>query len=642
VADAAVLAWLAVLVFARARAAWRLRQVGALLWLAAIAEALWFARPYAAQVTILSGGDDWLTYEHLGRAIIGDPLLRQPGPAAGQGTAFYFQPLYPYFLALAHLAFGESLFGAVLVQRLLVAAAAGWTAAMSKRLFGDAAGWIALIAGGIFLYVKLGRWSGVFLAESLFTPLLVAWAWLLVRAATEPTSAARLVLTGAVGGIATLLRTTLFVAWPLVLPLWAVALRHRRIGSTAIVVAAMLAVAGTLTVRTWIVTGAGAMAPSSGGIALLVGNTPAATLAAAPAAREAAYERLGLAPQTRVVAEYAFQRPSEFFGNLGRKALYSAGLFRLSGIEGTGIRVGAFSLWYLGMWVAALAGVFLMLRSHERPSAVAWIPGALALTHFAVMVAFLPNVYGDRQILPGYPLLIPYAAVAAVPLVAWTRRHETAAAAIVLPALTLLVFLPASSAVSDVITFATASPWRHYVLLAATAIAVSRLATSSIVQRAVLTALVIGPFVTRPAFNRFAAESSRDPFPWVVAAMLLVPAAFLARGRFMRPRTAAAAAIALLVLALVMPFLPGGDGGLAGELSDIRRGLANAVSGNEESRRELMIDVRSLAGDALEPVTTAAAIVARGYPLAALAIVAGLVLARFRRRAREVPSATAP
>ena len=47
------------------------------------------------------------------------------------------------------------------------------------------------------------------------------------------------------------------------------------------------------------------------------------------------------------------------------------------------------------------------------------IPGIAALSHLAVTVLIFPNIYGDRLILPLYPLLIPYAAFAVGPVVEW-------------------------------------------------------------------------------------------------------------------------------------------------------------------------------------------------------------------------------
>ena len=265
--DLIVLSWLAALVVIGARQAWREARVGRLLWLAVIVEALLFALPYASRPVVLSGGDDWLMYEHLARAIaFGDLLLREPGLGAGQGTPFYFQALYPYFVAFTHLLFGDGIFGVAFAQRLLLGAATGWIAATATRLFGERTGWIALGIGGLLMYAKGGPWARVLLAEPLFTPLLAWWAWLLVRTATEAPRWPRLVLTGVIGGLGTLIRSTLFLALPVVLLLWSASVRPRRARATIVLVVSLVAVLGMMMFRTWTVTGTiGGLAPSTGG-----------------------------------------------------------------------------------------------------------------------------------------------------------------------------------------------------------------------------------------------------------------------------------------------------------------------------------------------------------------------------------------
>lgn len=418
--DLVVLSWLAAIVAMRATAAWRMVSLGRLFWLAAIFEALRHSSPYAGAVVILSGGEDWLSYEHLARAIaLGDPMLWAPGKAAGQGTAFYYQPLYPYFVALTHLVFGDGIFGVALVQRLLLAATVGWVAAMTRRLLGVAAGWVAFIGGGLFLYIQGGRWTDVLLAEPLFLPLMAGWTWLLVRAATEPASQGRLIVAGVVGGLATLTRSTLLLGWPLVLPVWWASLRARRVRAIAVVVATMIAVVATATLRNWVVSSTIVPVTTSFGINLYIGNEPPRPIAPAPPERAAVYERLQLAEYTRTVIEYAVQAPDEFVRNLTRKAVYTVGFFEQSGIP----RAVGTSWLYVAMWCAALAGTSRILRARSpHPAAVLFLPGVVALSHFAAVVLIFPHVYGDRLILPLYPLLIPYAAFATEPVVVWIRR----------------------------------------------------------------------------------------------------------------------------------------------------------------------------------------------------------------------------
>ncbi len=135
--DLIVLAWLG---WALATSVWRYlaaccrvprawtqyAQVLPGLAIAATVEALLHAWPWSRQLMIMRGGDDSMTYEWYSRDILFNGILMNGGAAPGQGEPFYYQALYPYFLAAVHAVFGEDMFGVILLQRLLVAFAV-WT-----------------------------------------------------------------------------------------------------------------------------------------------------------------------------------------------------------------------------------------------------------------------------------------------------------------------------------------------------------------------------------------------------------------------------------------------------------------------------------------------------------------------------------
>ena len=596
--DLFVLSWLGLLIIRRAVAAWRWTQVAQLLWLGAIAEALLFALPSAGRLAPLTGGNDWLLYQHLARAIaFGDPLLLEPGLAGGQGAPFYFQPAYPYFVALTQLVSGDGIFGIVLVQRLLLAATVGWLASITTRLFGARAGWVALLAGGLFMYEKGGRWTAVLLAEPLFLPLVVGWIWLLVRIATEPPSTWRLLLAGITGGVATLVRSTLLLGWVIALPAWAASLRKRRLRTATVLVAIMIAVVGTATLRNWVVSRTFVPVATSFGINLYIGNTPPRELAPTPAERAAVYERLEVAQPTQSVIEYAIQAPSAFLDNLGDKALYSIGFFERSGIRGNGGERGT-SWLYVGIWCAALAGAIRLLRSSTPYGmAVASLPGLAALCHFSAVVMIFPHVYGDRLILPIYPLLIPYAAFALEPVAVWAWRYVwqvtpfllmTLALSVLLPdfprSSTLVALLVAGAAVlavaagpqplgraswlylgyaaGVVLTFAreslNAEDVRFELLLPVAAFAVARLVREEGTRYLVVGALLIGALISVVGAEMTFTESASAALPRrllhvVVAASVALAA--LARGRPSVARSAALLAGGCTALALLLATL---------------------------------------------------------------------------------------
>jgi hypothetical protein len=411
--DALLLAWLMLQVARAAAAAWanlRLaynpRDAVALTWLVGIVDALVFALPSFARMIILSGGDDWLTYESEARDIALHGLWMNEGAALGHGAAFYGQPLYSYFLAACHWLFGDGLFGIYLVQRLLVAATviALWrTAAL---LFDEGIGAAALITAVVVAYEKLAAWSNVLLTETLFTPLVCAWVYLLIRLGLRADRQRRLaILTGLIGGLATLARSSLLLGWVIVVAALAMAIPRQRPRLTviALCVSTMLAVSSLATLRNWVVAHQFVLISSEGPIVLFLGNSPPPL--ETPQSYKAQYERLGLDSRVQAVVEYARQQPRSFARGLWRKARFTLGWFEEL-LPGSGT-----SWFYVALWMSALAGAALLWRIRPASLALATIPPLLALSHFAAVVLFQPHVYGDRLIMPLYVLLVPLVAL---------------------------------------------------------------------------------------------------------------------------------------------------------------------------------------------------------------------------------------
>ncbi len=429
--DALLTLWLTVTVLSALDRAWRIARPSwdvhatlALLWITAIVDAFVFARPALGRMITLSGGNDWLTYEDLARDIGLNGLLMLSGSTPGHGQAFYYQPLYPYFLAACHWLFGESLFGPYLIQRLLAGATVIALWRITARLFGESTGGAGLVVAWVVVYAKFAYWSGILLSEAVFVPLTCAWLLLLVRFATPgPVTLKQALAIGGAGGVATLSRSTMMLAWPLAAAaVWVASARgERRYAATVVAVASMAAVTSLATARNWIVARAFVPVATSGSVNLAIGNAPPMRIVTPPE-RVAAYRRLGVDENTEAVLEYARQQPASFVRGLWRKALYTLGWYR-----GLVPEAGA-SPFYLATWMSALAGLFLVNRG-MTPVAVpgsAWalsMPWLLAIAHFAAAVIFFPHVYGDRLIIPFYVLLVPYAAM----WITWVHRAALAA-----------------------------------------------------------------------------------------------------------------------------------------------------------------------------------------------------------------------
>lgn len=379
-------------------------QVMVLFAAAAAIDAWRFAWPWATRVMRLVPGDDTLTYETYARDILFNGILMSGGKPLGQGEPFYYQAFYPYFLAGTHWLFGEFLYGAVLVQRLLAAYAIVTLARIAIRFTADRAWVVALPIATAFIGWKFWPIADQPLNESLYVPLLVAATAALIRLCNYP-SARRALSSGILSGVAAITRSTALVAWVVVWPAIWLALRGRpgRARVVAILIASFLVVFSLVAVRNWIVAGVFAPTSTEMGITLLGGNEPPAGLTIDPA-RRPYYQRFGLSDHTATVIDYAIAEPRLFSLNIGRKALFVLGFYEPYA-PGWG-----YSPVYIATWITASAGLWLALR-HRRGSI--WpvlIPAIVSLTQFVAIVMVYPK--GERLVVPVHVVLIPYCAAA--------------------------------------------------------------------------------------------------------------------------------------------------------------------------------------------------------------------------------------
>jgi hypothetical protein len=378
--------------------------------LVAYGEALRFAWPYAGRLLLQNGGDDSLTYQTYARDIIlSGPLMRM-GSAPGAGEAFYYQPLYPYFLGLSHMLFGDDLFGLFLVQRLSIFLVLWLVWRMTSRLFGSRAALASAVAGAWFMYGWIDRWAADLWTEVLFVPLTVGWTCVLVDQATRRTGLGTAVLAGSLGGLAVLCRSTLLLALPfIVVMLWwcrrKTAMRPVRLATMVMVLGFVISLA---TLRNWMVSGQFVPITTSFGINLYLGNTPPQGAVVHPAGEHAFDRWLPGDERTRPVFEWARHAPAEFGRNLWLKARYAGGFFApLAPDRGRALPLVA-------MWVVALIGFALALRERRAQSpwsvAAKSLPMVMAASMFAAVILIFPT--HERLIHPAYVPLLPYLGVA--------------------------------------------------------------------------------------------------------------------------------------------------------------------------------------------------------------------------------------
>ena len=383
--------------------------------LLALVEAWLFARPWATQLMVLPGGSDSLTYETYARDILLHGPLMTLGEPLGRGGPFYYQPLYPYVLAGLHRIFGAPFFGIVFFQRLLVPATLALVWQTTRRLFGDWTGRVAVLVGGLFLYLRVGPWAALIYGEIVFIPLACAWAYCAVRL-TEDSDMRLAVLAGLAGGLATLSRSTLLLAWPLVFTLVAAGRwgRTRVLQPLAVMALVMCAVVGLATMRNWIVSRELVPIATSFGVNFYMGNQPPPALEGAVALREASLRGSVHDEFTRKVAAFALEAPATFATHLWNKALFTLGFY--GALVPTRRTAGDLVL----VWLVAAAGAIIVVLRRAGGGA-GWaaqaMPGAIAFSHFMAGVIVFP--FDERLILPFYVLVLPYAAVAVARLRRW-------------------------------------------------------------------------------------------------------------------------------------------------------------------------------------------------------------------------------
>lgn len=389
------------------------RSVTAAIWLAGCLDAFLFALPASGRLVLLGGGGDPLTYESLARDIALHGPLMLLGAARGQAAPFYYQPLYPYALALFHLVFGEGFFAIYFLQRLLIVVAAFSMASTASMLMDRTTGRLVFVLGAVFLFLEAGPWAGVLLGEALFIPLVALWVQLLVTTAVNRPSLGSVASAGLVGGLATLSRSTLLLAWLVALPAWGLALRQRQtqpvrwLGLLLVVIVGVTSTAG---LRNWIAANRFVPLSTSFSVNLFLGNEPPKSISMSSTPLTPVYESLHVDEYTRSVIEFARQAPGPFARHLGQKAVYALGLFHWSGLtpSATG------SAPYVVVWALAILGLAIAWRRGpvSAPLAALLLPGLVSGAHFFSVVAIFPNIYGDRLILPLYVLLLPYAGYA--------------------------------------------------------------------------------------------------------------------------------------------------------------------------------------------------------------------------------------
>jgi len=346
-----------------------------------------YAAPYLvewvsqhASLVFMLPGDDWRTYEGYARDIREHSLLMLQGATPGHAVPFYFQPLYPYWLALLHTLTGESVQAAVLAQQVAVVVAIVLIATTLPDHRGYLAGMLFVFATGIVVeWFRLGTFL---LSENL---LLLVFAALLAGVGQLERRPAYLllVLIGALLGVGILTRTTTWLAVPVVL--WIVCRAAKpsvTMRRAAVAAVPLILVITFVPIRNYFAAGSATPVPTSTTPYLYVALVPESHYDTAPTSGEA-----GIGGVVRAVLKQPGAVARQRLLNLA----YVLGFPRsLSHDDVPLIFAPLFLLWLL-------APLGLLWRPRSK---VALVSLALALTHCLALVIIWPNSYYYRMVIP--------------------------------------------------------------------------------------------------------------------------------------------------------------------------------------------------------------------------------------------------
>jgi hypothetical protein len=158
-------------------------------------------------------------------------------------------------------------------------------------------------------------------------------------------------------------------------------------------------VAALVPIRNYVVSGRPALVASNGGATLLLAHQPSARVRLAGVDRDPLYNALKLDRATREVVEFARQDPVGYVWTLVPLGLYSVGV---SGFVEGNPAIAPDVLLVTGLYVLAV----ILLPAARTLRA---LPLHLfVIIHLAIMMTFLPYVYGYRQVLPMQVLMLVF------------------------------------------------------------------------------------------------------------------------------------------------------------------------------------------------------------------------------------------
>lgn len=400
VLDAAALLLVAAASVSAVRQLWRSGASAGAQWLTLAlgawfgAQGWWQAIPFAGRVRSLTAGDDWWGFEACARDILHHGPLMTLGRPIGQAEPYFYHPFYSYFLAAVHGVTGESLFGPVFVQFLILAAVAAILWRFTADLFGRLPAFAGVAALVIVFELDFTRYYTVtLLTENLYVltvaltiPPLVRW----IRSGER----ADLIRFGCWGGISTMTRPPMLLYLFPALALIALVdmQRSRRVGaaiaSVAVAAAAWAAAVAPTALRNIVVAHRFVLVSEVARSSIVKYNLP-------PSVDPAAYdERAGgtFTAALGVLARVGRDHPRALLGLEATKIGFSLGMVHWAG----GYRPHPELIAVTGLYLA------MCVVSARMRSRLLWPVHLFVLVHLASMLLTMPWNYGYRLILPPF------------------------------------------------------------------------------------------------------------------------------------------------------------------------------------------------------------------------------------------------
>lgn len=365
-------------------------------------QGLWKSRHLPGHVWTLTGGDDWMTYEHNARDIVLNGILMTGGEPLGQGAAYFAYPGYTYFTALVHAVSGESLAGVILMNFVMLAVATVLVLRLARLLVPAPAALVAVVWLLLLEQADFVRYYTVtLLSENLFVATSAGAVLAFTRYVVEPRI--RWAIAGGIlGGASALTRPSMMLFLPcvlLVMLLGGSKRQHpaRAALAAACVVVAWMAVIAPATLRNYVVSGEPVLISTGQAKSFIDYNMPPEN--------QLFYLDMydgSLTSAAIVLARMLVDQPRAFLGMAAKKLGFALGMVHWVPDVSPHPELLITSVLYV-------ISIFVVPAARSRAA----LPLHLfVLTHLAALTLSLPWNYGYRMILPIYPLMTVFAMAA--------------------------------------------------------------------------------------------------------------------------------------------------------------------------------------------------------------------------------------